>query len=259
MSWHFLQGQEVDYWDPTSSDGIPPALSRLIPTAATCCSRDSEMGACPGSQSGTTCVHSEGGPGADGSTSSAEGFHAKTSARRVRIEDLPESIRVLSTKCSALLRKYGLALSSRKTVRTFVPGDSVRSSRDLPAWGMWDELGYWELGTSVQTIDERECGSLLPTPTICGDWNRKGASARSGDGLATVLSRLPTPTAKLYGNNRGGSAGRTGKVRPSLESLTGGVFPALREWMLGWPIGWTASRPLAMDRWREWLHSHGLC
>lgn len=30
---------------------------------------------------------------------------------------------------------------------------------------------------------------------------------------------LPTPSASSYGNNRGGAAGRVGKVRPSLESL----------------------------------------
>ena len=76
--------------------------------------------------------------------------------------------------------------------------------------------------------------------------------------MATVLNNLPTPTAKLYGNNRGGAAGRVGKVRPSLESLTGGVYPALREWIMGWPIGWTALRPLEMDRFQEWLHSHGV-
>jgi hypothetical protein len=70
---------------------------------------------------------------------------------------------------------------------------------------------------------------------------------------------LPTPTAKLYGYNQGGSAGRVGKKRPSLETLTGGVFNALREWLMGWPIGWTALEPLGTDRFRRWLDSHGSC
>jgi hypothetical protein len=68
---------------------------------------------------------------------------------------------------------------------------------------------------------------------------------------------LPTPTAQLYGYNKGGAAGRTGPPRPSLETLTGGVFIALREWMMGWPLGWSACEPLGTDRFQEWLRSHG--
>lgn len=68
---------------------------------------------------------------------------------------------------------------------------------------------------------------------------------------------LPTPTAQLYGYNRGGAAGRAGKERPSLEVLTGGVFIALREWMMGMPIGWTASARLETHRFQQWLCSHG--
>lgn len=71
---------------------------------------------------------------------------------------------------------------------------------------------------------------------------------------------LPTPTAQLYGSNGYPSdhkAGRKGKRRGSLETLTGGVRIALREWMLGWPIGWSGSAPLATARFQEWCASHG--
>ncbi len=37
---------------------------------------------------------------------------------------------------------------------------------------------------------------LLPTPTVAGNYNRKGASETSADGLATAINRfLPTPSA----------------------------------------------------------------
>lgn len=68
---------------------------------------------------------------------------------------------------------------------------------------------------------------------------------------------LPTPTAKLYANNRGGAAGRLGKVRPSLEVLTGGPWISFREFLMGWPIGWTTLELLATGRFQEWLHWHG--
>ena len=29
------------------------------------------------------------------------------------------------------------------------------------------------------------------------------------------------------------------------------------EWLMGWPIGWTDLKPLAMDRFHQWLLSHG--
>ena len=36
--------------------------------------------------------------------------------------------------------------------------------------------------------------AFLPTLTLSGNYNRVGASERSGDGLATVLSGPPNPT-----------------------------------------------------------------
>jgi hypothetical protein len=37
---------------------------------------------------------------------------------------------------------------------------------------------------------------LIPTPTVCGNYNRKGASKASGDGLATWAAKFPTPNAR---------------------------------------------------------------
>lgn len=116
--------------------------------------------------------------------------------------------------------------------------------------------------------------SLLPTPSVCGNYNRKGASKHSGNGLATAIREmLPTPlagtrdaspkffkrgnanlaarvmyptiTATPYGRNKSASAGS--KVRPSLEKVDGGVLnPEWVEWFMGWPIGWTELEPAEM-------------
>ena len=75
-----------------------------------------------------------------------------------------------------------------------------------------------KLGLSVMTISGKEFG-LLPTLTVNGNHNRKGASKTSGDGLVTALMRfLPTLTAHDY---RGGcKPERTAKMRKSSQRGT---------------------------------------
>lgn len=48
-------------------------------------------------------------------------------------------------------------------------------------------------------VEQRENAKMWPTPTVHGNNNFRGASAKSGDGLMTVIKRregYPTPTAK---------------------------------------------------------------
>lgn len=68
--------------------------------------------------------------------------------------------------------------------------------------------------------------SLLPTVTVNGNYNRKGASSESGDGLRTALVRmLPTLTVCMRDNSGGETPGPT---RPSLETLArDGMLPTL--------------------------------
>ena len=67
---------------------------------------------------------------------------------------------------------------------------------------------------------------------------------------------LATPQAR---DHRTGQLERY-KNRPwkNLNDQVGGQLnPAWVEWLMGWPIGWTDLKPLATDKWRQWLHSHG--
>lgn len=58
-------------------------------------------------------------------------------------------------------------------------------------------------------IRETAGGSLLPTITVCGNYNSKGASATSGDGLATALRNLgPTLLPTLCAIDHKGSGGQ---------------------------------------------------
>jgi hypothetical protein len=140
----------------------------------------------------------------------------------------------------------------------------------------------------VRPIDAIASG-FLPTPTTRGTEN--APSMQKWPAHRRLAEMLPTPTAQLYGSNQGGAAGRTGKKRLSLEGrvkqiptpttkdrgyqrsggckgkeVRGSVRQAkeagycplgFREWMMGWPIGWTALEPLGTDRFQLWLSSHG--
>lgn len=66
--------------------------------------------------------------------------------------------------------------------------------------------------------------SYLATVTTKGNYNRKGASPTSGDGLATQVG--------------------------------GPLNPEWLEWFMGFPIGWTESGPLETRSYQQWRRSH---
>ena len=102
-------------------------------------------------------------------------------------------------------------------------------------------------------------GSLLPTLTVCGNYNRKGASATSGDGLATALKKMPTLVAMDYrspGRSRmERTGGKQGEVLPQV--VGGPLNPMWCEWFMGFPPGWTELKPLAMRKSHCALQQHG--
>lgn len=101
-------------------------------------------------------------------------------------------------------------------------------------------------------------GSLLPTLTVCGNYNAKGASATSGDGLHTPLKRLPTLCARDYRHPGRSRLERTGSTAGDhLPNTVGGPLnPDWCEWFMGFPIGWTASSALATPKFHEWQQQH---
>jgi hypothetical protein len=282
VSWVYLPEPAEACLPPGCSVGTPSAQSRSTHTASAYSHSASGTGTSSRSRSGMTLSRSTARPGAVVSTSSLAASRARTLAAPDAVQALTESAADYGSKCSASLAKFGLRMSSPKTLQCSALADWVASSRGLPTWGMMLRGVCSELTTSVRRISGTECGSLLPTPTGAGNegspsmlkWPAHRALAQllatptaSGSDMrntnrpsarALRVFMLPTPTAQLYGYNRDGAAGRVGKPRPSLEVLSGGVNIALREWIMGWPLGWSASEPLATDRFLQWLHAHGV-
>jgi hypothetical protein len=103
-----------------------------------------------------------------------------------------------------------------------------------------------------------------PTPTVNGNYNRKGLSPQSGDGLATAVANFPTPCARDYRSpnlkpysERGGGAKGEQLVNfvahnAPAPTATGQLNPEWVEWLMDWPRGWTDLGPLNPQAFREW-------
>lgn len=228
MSWHCSQALGADFSLAAYLDGLRSARSRLTTTAAHDSCSDRTKATSTPSRSGMTSELSTLDRGGDLSMSSQADSPAKTSVQRVAVQDLPESVRAFGSSLSASLASVGLALCSRKTVRTCVPVDLAASSKDLSACGMTFGGACWELGTSARPIDGTGCGSArIATPTATG--NQLCPSMMK---WPSCRAMPPTPTATSYGSN-GNAPGEKGPRRPSLETMAKrGMWttPSARDW-----------------------------
>jgi len=68
-------------------------------------------------------------------------------------------------------------------------------------------------GTNARPLNEVVL--LWPTPTVKGNYNRAGLSQRSGDGLAVAVNKAAPTTG-------------------------GALNPTWVEWLMGFPLEWTA-------------------
>ncbi len=278
MSWHFSRALveaslEENFWD--GGQFVP---SKLILIASLNLSKDKMTKYSRISQSGMTFVLLTERAGEELLTWYQEDFLAKEFRLQAREEDLMTNVPVFGKKCSESFAKLDQKSSGWKTPH-FLPGvESSEFSGTWPRWGMMQSGECWELTMSGLHTSENEYGfwhtpcanepginpdrlvcqdgspPLWPTPTVSGNNNRKGASKKSGDGLATAVKKFPTPRA-----NSGSGPSRVGH-RTDLQTQAGGPLnPMWVEWLMGWPIGWTALEPLEMDRFQQWLDLHGKC
>jgi len=107
---------------------------------------------------------------------------------------------------------------------------------------------------------------MWPTPKQ-RDW--QGMSQRGlhqpGDALPNAVNAASpggTPTRQMWATPRefAHKDSTTDRGKCNLREQVGGQLnPDWVEWLMGWPIGLTDLKPLAMDRFRLWLRLHGAC
>lgn len=98
-----------------------------------------------------------------------------------------------------------------------------------------------------RTVNLGDAVAYWPTPTICGNHNRKGASPTSGDGLATAVTRAsyPTPAARDWRDDgmAPSASDRKSPCLPAVVAQKGSLNPDWVETLMGWPIGWSGPLP----------------
>ncbi|MCA0354727.1 MAG: hypothetical protein LCH85_22260 [Chloroflexi bacterium] len=107
----------------------------------------------------------------------------------------------------------------------------------------------------------------FPTPTVHGNYNRRGVSSSSGDGLATIVNQYPTPTAQ---DAKNASLPPSQADRESIPGhlLRAGIVGQLNpDWvdvLMGFPCGWSAgvqtyvSIETTQQQWRDGTWETGI-
>lgn len=228
MSYTYLLAAGEESSAECFADIPASVLSRSIRSGGASYLNGNETESCQSFQSGTTLEPSTEPRGQRESILSRRASRATTSVRRAkRLESMERNLPSSLKFCESALR-FDLDTSSWKTVDSLWEEDLPESSVVLPGWGMLQGGRVWVPVTSEPTTKGFGLG-LFPTPMAGNDkWN--GTFQEGGGSFnkwrETWLGRQP-------------------------------INPGFWEEIMGWPIGWTDSRPLEWARFQEWLASHG--
>ena len=255
MSWLYSQALVAAFSADTCSDGARSALSSGTPTPRAFCAPDKMTAFSRPSRFGMTFGPLTDDLGAELLTWFLAGSHARTSALQGTAQELMGRVLGYGKSLRGSLAMYDHDSSMWKTAQCSLLADSQESSVTWPRWGSIVDGVLYPLPTLVRSMYANASGSW-PTPTVCGNYNRKGASKTSGDGLATAVAKrmFPTPSA---GNDKwggtiqecGGSWNWIRKEDPSFARSP--LNPTWVEWLMGWPLGWTDLDASATDKYRN--------
>ena len=265
----YSQEPVEEYSADTCSGGEPSALSSGNPIPQAYCAPDKMTAFSRLSRSGMTFAPLTDGRGEVLLTWFLADFRARTSASPEAGKASTVSAAGSGEKWPASLAKYDPDSHSLKTAQGSLFSDSIESSVTLPRSGSMRSGECFQQPILMPPMIVNGCGSsreTFPTPTVCGNYNKKGASAKSGDGLATYVRKYPTPTATAYkgwspNHNRANTDDRIDYTieREAHESGTPGrLNPMWEEWLMAWPIGWTQLKPLETDKFLEWQLQHSI-
>ena len=286
MSYTYLQEQGEESSAASFADIPASVLLKLNLTPERCFCSASGTASCHASPFGTTSGLLTASHGEDSLMSCAEGSLAKTSAAQEKGRGLVVNDLDYGPKCEGSLAKWDQDSYSWKTRQCSLFGGLELFSENWPRWGMMQNGEFWEQEMPELHINETESG-FWPTPT-CSGWRSQGSicqlrllvdSGLTTEQEAAVMAggslrpqRMKTWDTPCKGDAHPRAYNRTGayhgKGQKHLQAqahkhLTsscvdgGKLNPTWVEWLMGWPMTWTALQPLETAKFQQWLRSHG--
>ena len=279
MSFIYSQALVEEFLQGRCSDTEQSAPLNGNPTLRLCLWHDKTTELSRLSRFGMTCRPLMERAGEVLLTSWLEDFHAKTSQQQEKVQESMESAAECGNTWRGWLAKFDPDSCSWKTAQCSFLEDSTECLETLPRSGMTRDGLLWELPMLERRTSETDSG-FWPTPTVNGNYNKKGLSPTSGDGLATAVMKRMWPTPTMQGLN-GGSNSRSAAMKrgywptpqasdnrnrgtketPAIARrmeagkqvmlsmcMDGPLNPNWVEWLMGWPIGHTALKPLETDK-----------
>lgn len=267
MSWLFSRALVEEYSRGTSLAGLPSAQLNVMPTQHKFLRLGKTMDASSLFRFGLTSKVLTANCGMELLMSFLVASRAKTYQRQEGEQALMGKNQVYGNIWPELLVRYDLGSSSWRTAPCSSSEGLPWSSVTLPKWGMTRSGALFQHPTLTRPISATAYG-LWPTMTVHGNYNRKGLSKTSGDGLATAVKQWRTPNASDANKwSKQSLAERMAKgqqIRLNTQvspdgSQAGQLNPEWVEWLMGWCIGWTDLKPLEMDKFQEWRQQHLIC
>lgn len=243
MSWLFSQALAVEYSGASSSGGPPSALSKSNHTPQAYWCSDRTTGSSIPSLSGITYSPLTADRGAELLTSFLAASRVKTSRQQVAALVSKASDQDSGRKWRESLARYDLPSRSWRTHQCLLFQDSTEFLATLPRWGMTVDMEFFPLPMLAHNTNAKGAGSLL-TVTKFDSHNRPGSA--------------PNNTLTFWAKTFGAGTARGGTLSEIHAAARETILnPCFCESLMIWPIMWTALRPLATDRFRQWRRSHG--
>lgn len=290
MSWLFSRALVEEYSGACSTGGKRFAQLSVMLTPRPFLRNDKPIKSWRRSQFGLTSKLLTDSHGAALLTWFQGDFLARTSAQLGREKALMAPAAVSGHIWPESWVKFDPVTSSWRTRQcSFLEGLDVYLET-WPRWGLMQDGACSALSTPELPTNGSESG-FWPTPTANAANGPGHSGWQAGMNLQTAvqlsLQKFPIPTASLSGSNRSASPGA--KRRPGLTQIAqssekfptpkrrdfkasggaarhtpdlpgfigGSLNPAWDEWLMGWPIGWTELKPLAMAKFLLWPQWHG--
>lgn len=280
MSYIFSRALVEEFLEANCSESELFALSNSNPTPQAYCSPDRMTAYSRLSRFGMTYAPLTDDHGAVLLTWYLEASRARTFQRQEKGPALMAPDPGSGGKCTELSMRYDRNSHSWKTHRCLWEEDLPESSVTLPksgtmrnglCWGRttWEPRtsgnasGYLPLGLAVKfaTPQARDFRT--------GESNRWDNPHRSRN-LNDQIAKYPTPRTKGMCGGSGAFQKMksledqgiiTTDERKQMTAGNGGQLnPTWAGWLMGWPLGWTSLKPLAMDKFRQWRQLHsGFC